>query len=118
MEKKKAKEQSKIQHRACVILFSPNLDTSIFFLIKCALQGHIALDQAVFPEGTPGFVLDAFARSSLWKIGLDYRHGVYPNFTIQQILFLQKIAFTCKLILIRYFLLPCDRDWAWCWCCT
>ncbi|KAE8010202.1 hypothetical protein FH972_006592 [Carpinus fangiana] len=39
------------------------------------LQGHIALDQAVFPEGTPGFVLDAFARSSLWKIGLDYRHG-------------------------------------------
>ncbi|KAL2942087.1 Aminopeptidase P2 [Bienertia sinuspersici] len=40
------------------------------------LQGHIALDQAVFPENTPGFVLDAFARSSLWKIGLDYRHGI------------------------------------------
>lgn len=39
------------------------------------LQGHIALDQAVFPESTPGFVLDAFARSALWKIGLDYRHG-------------------------------------------
>ncbi|XP_057499074.1 aminopeptidase P2-like [Actinidia eriantha] len=39
------------------------------------LQGHIALDRAVFPENTPGFVLDAFARSSLWKIGLDYRHG-------------------------------------------
>nr|XP_009767904.1 PREDICTED: probable Xaa-Pro aminopeptidase P [Nicotiana sylvestris]XP_016478535.1 PREDICTED: probable Xaa-Pro aminopeptidase P [Nicotiana tabacum] len=39
------------------------------------LQGHIALDQAVFPENTPGFVLDAFARSSLWKVGLDYRHG-------------------------------------------
>uniref|UniRef100_A0A2N9EDQ7 Xaa-Pro aminopeptidase P n=1 Tax=Fagus sylvatica TaxID=28930 RepID=A0A2N9EDQ7_FAGSY len=39
------------------------------------LQGHIALDQAVFPESTPGFVLDAFARSSLWKIGLDYQHG-------------------------------------------
>ncbi|CAO2832723.1 unnamed protein product [Amaranthus hypochondriacus] len=39
------------------------------------LQGHIALDQAVFPDNTPGFVLDAFARSSLWKIGLDYRHG-------------------------------------------
>ncbi|OWM85360.1 hypothetical protein CDL15_Pgr018984 [Punica granatum] len=38
-------------------------------------QGHIALDQAVFPENTPGFVLDPFARSSLWKIGLDYRHG-------------------------------------------
>lgn len=39
------------------------------------LQGHIALDQAVFPENTPGFVLDAFARSALWKVGLDYRHG-------------------------------------------
>ncbi|KHG06386.1 putative Xaa-Pro aminopeptidase P [Gossypium arboreum] len=39
------------------------------------LKGHIALDQAVFPENTPGFVLDGFARSSLWKIGLDYRHG-------------------------------------------
>ncbi|KAJ6828090.1 putative Xaa-Pro aminopeptidase P [Iris pallida] len=39
------------------------------------LQGHIALDQAVFPENTPGFVLDVLARSSLWKIGLDYRHG-------------------------------------------
>lgn len=38
-------------------------------------QGHIALDQAVFPERTPGFVLDVLARSSLWKIGLDYRHG-------------------------------------------
>ncbi|KAB2005858.1 hypothetical protein ES319_D11G300700v1 [Gossypium barbadense] len=41
----------------------------------CVLKGHIALDEAVFPENTPGFVLDAFARSALWKIGLDYRHG-------------------------------------------
>jgi len=40
-------------------------------------QGHIALDQAVFPEDTPGFVLDAFARSFLWKVGLDYRHGIF-----------------------------------------
>ena len=39
------------------------------------LQGHIALDTAVFPEGTPGFVLDAFARRALWAAGLDYRHG-------------------------------------------
>lgn len=39
------------------------------------LQGHIGVDTAVFPENTPGFVLDVFARSSLWKIGLDYRHG-------------------------------------------
>ena len=39
------------------------------------LQGHIALDTAVFPENTPGFVLDAYARRSLWQAGLDYRHG-------------------------------------------
>ena len=43
-------------------------------------QGHIALDQAVFPERTPGFVLDVLARSSLWKIGLDYRHGNILSF--------------------------------------
>lgn len=39
------------------------------------LQGHIALDTAVFPENLPGFALDAFARRSLWASGLDYRHG-------------------------------------------
>ena len=39
------------------------------------LQGHIALDSAVFPEGTPGLALDAFARAALWKAGLNYRHG-------------------------------------------
>jgi len=39
------------------------------------LKGHIALATAVFPEGTPGFMLDSFARGSLWKDGLDYRHG-------------------------------------------
>lgn len=40
-----------------------------------ATQGHIALDEAVWPEGTPGHVLDAFARQHLWRDGLDYRHG-------------------------------------------
>ncbi|CAI5464864.1 unnamed protein product [Closterium sp. Yama58-4] len=39
------------------------------------LQGHIALDQAVFPQGTPGFALDILARKALWGMGLDYRHG-------------------------------------------
>lgn len=38
-------------------------------------QGHIGLDTAVFPEGTPGFVIEAFARQPLWKDGLNYRHG-------------------------------------------
>lgn len=39
------------------------------------LQGHIALDSAVFPEQTPGLALDAFARRPLWGMGLNYRHG-------------------------------------------
>ncbi|KDE08101.1 X-Pro aminopeptidase [Microbotryum lychnidis-dioicae p1A1 Lamole] len=39
------------------------------------LQGHIAIDTAVFPETTTGYLLDAFARRPLWLDGLDYRHG-------------------------------------------
>uniref|UniRef100_A0A7R9VKA2 Xaa-Pro aminopeptidase P n=1 Tax=Chlamydomonas euryale TaxID=1486919 RepID=A0A7R9VKA2_9CHLO len=39
------------------------------------LQGHIALDTATFPEGTPGCALDVLARAALWKEGLNYRHG-------------------------------------------
>jgi Xaa-Pro aminopeptidase len=39
------------------------------------LKGHIALDTAVFPAGTPGFQLDGFARRALWDAGLDYGHG-------------------------------------------
>ena len=38
-------------------------------------QGHIALDVAVFPEGTPGCALDTLARTPLWREGLNYRHG-------------------------------------------
>jgi len=39
------------------------------------LQGHIAIDRAVFPKGTTGFLLDVLARRPLWGEGLDYRHG-------------------------------------------
>ena len=39
------------------------------------LKGHIALDQAVFPEGTTGTQLDVLARQFLWNEGLDYDHG-------------------------------------------
>lgn len=39
------------------------------------LQGHIAIDSAVFPRGTTGFMLDCLARSPLWSMGLEYRHG-------------------------------------------
>ncbi|ORX90124.1 Creatinase/aminopeptidase [Basidiobolus meristosporus CBS 931.73] len=39
------------------------------------LKGHIAIDTLVFPKGTTGYQIDAFSRSSLWKAGLDFRHG-------------------------------------------
>lgn len=39
------------------------------------LKGLIAIDQLVFPKGTSGYALDAFARQHLWREGLDYRHG-------------------------------------------
>ncbi|PKI64307.1 aminopeptidase P1-like [Punica granatum] len=39
------------------------------------LKGHIALGNARFPNGTDGHALDILARASLWKDGLDFRHG-------------------------------------------
>ncbi|CAJ2646349.1 unnamed protein product [Trifolium pratense] len=39
------------------------------------LKGHIALGNAIFPNGTNGHSLDILARIPLWKYGLDYRHG-------------------------------------------
>jgi Xaa-Pro aminopeptidase len=39
------------------------------------LKGHIALAQAVFPQGTNGSQLDTLARQHLWAAGLDYAHG-------------------------------------------
>jgi Xaa-Pro aminopeptidase len=39
------------------------------------LAGHIALAQAVFPDGVAGPHLDVLARAALWQAGLDYDHG-------------------------------------------
>jgi len=39
------------------------------------LKGHVAIARAIFPEGTRGGQLDAFARAHLWAAGLDYAHG-------------------------------------------
>ncbi|KAF9445989.1 hypothetical protein P691DRAFT_674493 [Macrolepiota fuliginosa MF-IS2] len=44
------------------------------------LQGHIAIDSAVFPEGTSGIQLDVLARKALWKDGLNYMHGTGHGF--------------------------------------
>ena len=39
------------------------------------LKGNIGVDSMIFPENTPGFVLDVFARKALWEVGRDYGHG-------------------------------------------
>ncbi|WP_299308581.1 aminopeptidase P family protein [uncultured Croceicoccus sp.] len=39
------------------------------------LKGHIAIDTALFPQGTTGGQLDGFARQYLWQAGVDYAHG-------------------------------------------
>ncbi len=39
------------------------------------LKGHIGIATAVFPDGTMGGQIDAFARRPLWEAGLDFAHG-------------------------------------------
>jgi len=39
------------------------------------LKGNIGMDTMTWPENTPGFVLDVFARKWLWEAGKDYGHG-------------------------------------------
>jgi Xaa-Pro aminopeptidase len=39
------------------------------------LKGHIAIARAIFPKGTAGAQIDAFAREPLWRAGLDFDHG-------------------------------------------
>ncbi|KAH8810203.1 Creatinase aminopeptidase [Flagelloscypha sp. PMI_526] len=44
------------------------------------LQGHIAIDSAIFPLGTSGYQLDVLARKALWKDGMNYHHGTGHGF--------------------------------------
>jgi Xaa-Pro aminopeptidase len=44
-------------------------------LVTRVMKGHIAIATLVFPYGTGGGQLDAFARRALWQVGLDYDHG-------------------------------------------
>lgn len=39
------------------------------------LKGVINLTKMIFPYNTKGPMIDSMARSYLWQIGLDYRHG-------------------------------------------
>ncbi|KZV73273.1 Creatinase/aminopeptidase [Peniophora sp. CONT] len=44
------------------------------------LQGHIAIDSAIFPRGTSGRQLDVLARRNMWQDGLNYGHGTGHGF--------------------------------------
>ncbi|XP_059536078.1 xaa-Pro aminopeptidase 2 [Myotis daubentonii] len=39
------------------------------------LIGNIDLSRLIFPAGTSGPMLEAFARKALWEVGLNYGHG-------------------------------------------
>lgn len=39
------------------------------------LKGLISLETLIFPQGTAGVHIDAFARRALWEAGLDFDHG-------------------------------------------
>jgi Xaa-Pro aminopeptidase len=45
------------------------------FYYTLVLKGHLALSSVIFPQGTMGEYIDAFARQYLWQQGLDYPHG-------------------------------------------
>lgn len=45
------------------------------------LQGHIAIDTAIFPEGTSGRQLDVLARKALWKDGYVRVHAAREKLT-------------------------------------
>jgi Xaa-Pro aminopeptidase len=56
-----------------VTLGVPNEEQKRDFTL--ALKGTISLSDAVFPEGTKGYQLDALARIALWKNGINFGHG-------------------------------------------
>ncbi len=56
-----------------ITLGNPTADERRDYTI--VLQGHLALQRAVFPQGTRGDQLDALARTPMWSRHLNYGHG-------------------------------------------
>ncbi len=56
-----------------VAIGPPTAEMRRFYTL--VLKGHIAVATSVFPAGTTGSQIDAFARRPLWKVGIDYDHG-------------------------------------------
>jgi Xaa-Pro aminopeptidase len=50
-------------------------DPKMMEMYTLVLKGTLAVQSAVFPEGTKGMVLDGLARSAMRKKGYDYAHG-------------------------------------------
>jgi Xaa-Pro aminopeptidase len=55
--------------------FGKTPDPEFINMYTRVLKGNIGLDMMIFPENTPGFVLDVYARRWLWDAGKDYGHG-------------------------------------------
>lgn len=50
-------------------------DPKMIEMFTLTLKGTLAMQSAVFPEGTKGMVLDGLARNAMRKKGYDYNHG-------------------------------------------
>lgn len=56
-----------------VHLGNPTKEQMHFYTL--VLKGHLAIRHAIFPKGTCGEHLNAFAHQFLWREALDYEHG-------------------------------------------
>jgi Xaa-Pro aminopeptidase len=54
---------------------SKHPDPKLTEMYTLVLKGLLAVQTAVFPEGTKGMVLDGLARNAMRKKGYDYNHG-------------------------------------------
>lgn len=54
---------------------SQKADPRMKEMYTLVLKGTLAVQSAVFPEGTKGMVLDGLARAAMRKKGYDYAHG-------------------------------------------
>jgi Xaa-Pro aminopeptidase len=54
---------------------SKKADPKMIEMYTLVLKGTLAVQSAVFPDGTRGVVLDAYARNAMRKKGYDYNHG-------------------------------------------
>jgi Xaa-Pro aminopeptidase len=55
-----------------LFIYSLSNHSSSLLLFNLARNLQIAIDSAIFPEGTSGRQLDVLARKALWKDGMNY----------------------------------------------